>query len=420
MSKLMKCNKHNNSEIMIKFQTFIRVIITILVCNLYNIAFADHILLRNGKSLEVHNIEVSENYIFYNDINKDAPIKKLNRGEVYAVKIGDNDIVQLQNNSTHSIYNIPIKNDKTTAKISEDNERLKFQYTSSDYTSTKKEKKKAARSVILFYGLTDDSVISTEDIEVSFESGWFRERTWYNLNSEKRNNVWAFSTQVKIIITNKTDQPIYIDLTRSYRNGNLAGYRSFYDGTQTTSSTGSAYNIGFGIRPILLGSTEYNGNTLTKGQLPIITIPPKARINLPPYQVLTPNNEVYDRFDSFSSMNGKEIASSFSDLNVYGKKIFEEDSSPVNVYYSFTYSKHQDFKETNTFDFKFFAKQAIGIPPLVQYMSGVTGRDPLKEIRDIDNKTIIGSINIEEISPTSIKGSYYSKFEQLCLIWGSW
>lgn len=57
---------------------------------------ADIIITKEGKTIEVHNIEISTNWIFYtNESSANAPIQKMSKADVFAVKIGNSDLIQV-------------------------------------------------------------------------------------------------------------------------------------------------------------------------------------------------------------------------------------------------------------------------------------------------------------------------------------
>jgi len=227
-----------------------------------------------------------------------------------------------------------------------------------NYKPKKKPSTKPAKYTLVKYGITKNSVLSNEDIEVSID--------WEDIHN---------CCPYVIYIKNKTDKTIYIDLgNTSYVNKNGKSYIYYDNSEQTTVSHGSAsgasVNLGsitgaLGIGGIVgtlasgvnVGGGNRSGASTTYINQRVLVIPPYAR------KALETHRDIYiSRRETKILSHGENFALG----NVFGIvsrnciKEFDEISSPMNRKYVITYSTQENFLTYSTLKFEVYAQQAFG------------------------------------------------------------
>lgn len=377
------------------------VAVTAMVCH------ADLIITKSGQTITAYNIEVGPKSIFYTtEANPDSQLQKINNDEVFGYKIGDGEMQTPGSNATPAPAPAAqdpapaIQSDYTVATANANNAALKAKYTAGQY-SIKKAKKtdKVAKAAMIFYKLTDNSVISTPEIEVNFELGRIYDKAWARgidiaySKDRRRYLIGASDCQLKIDIKNKTDKPIYLDLAETIVNNDLHGYRAYYDGSQTVEGGGTSGSVGIGLFGIGFGSGASNNSSVMKGQPNVMLIAPKATVTLPFYGEYSDfDNKVIYYYDRVGFDKPSTLALKYS-MNVGDEIQYTEEDSPTKISYTLTYSDTSSMEHKKTVGFTFYVCQANGLKNLFNPMALTPqAYDELKNIENFDENTIVGAI----------------------------
>lgn len=357
---------------------------------------ADSIVKKNGEVIQCSNVEVTDKYVLYTK-EGDTSLYKISTEEVFGVQIGDNPMVSLSELKSDKGSNNQKERDDVRDKVddnlpkyvepmpSADNKRLIELY--NNQTISRKDKKpngKITQWFLALWNITNNSILADENVEIAFE----REVGKYNDNELH----WPVFYKVKI--TNKTQQPIYVDLANSFKvkyNGEAVAY--FTNSTYSTSSgksSGASMNLGaitgaIGIGGVIgtlasgisVGGGKSGESQITTTEQQVLVIPAYASAYLPGTKELS-GNKIEELQDSFSFVNqdrGKtwayeelknlkeNLPGNAIDLNIrqWESTEFNYEQSPKRIKRIVTYSTQQDFATYTSL-------------PVELYLSAVFGR----------------------------------------------
>lgn len=224
-----------------------------------------------------------------------------------------------------------------------------------------------AKEVSFKFGVTKESVMSNDDLEISIEYVHPR---------------WC--CQYGIALRNKTGKIIYVDLGNSFKVETDGKYLAYYNGTEQTTVTHgseSGASIGLGSVADVLGiggavGTIANGvnvgggsnrsTSTTYTDQRILAIPPHGKTFLTEHKsVVTKHAGVFSsaefkdisHYEKFSLMNSSMKR---GDISKGETKIYDESNTPCRLKYLITYSKEQHFSQYSTICFEMFVQQAYG------------------------------------------------------------
>lgn len=282
-------------------------------------AVADVIVMADGTTMQVHNVEPASKWIYYTESSDaDAPIKKVAIEKVFAYKIGDGQMTtvaasaaptpaQPQPVQESAAQNGPRKLDPAPAA---DNASLIGAYNTPELRLRKpkkeSDKEKFCTDFITLWGIGSESVISDENVNISFQP-----------DIKKANGIYYPYYKVKV--TNKTDSPVYIDLANSFKldaNGSAEPYftNSVYSESNTKSG-GMGLNLGavagaLGIGGVAgtlaggmsVGSGSANTATVTSQEQRFLMIPPRAAVYMPPVK-FSDGSKILEQYDVYFLRN---------------------------------------------------------------------------------------------------------------------
>lgn len=286
---------------------------------------ADMIVLTDGTTMQVHNVEVSSKWIFYTETDgEDADIKKISIDRVFGYKIGDNPMTPVDGKTDiPQAVSKSSSNDEKTGKLTpvpaSNNDALIAAYnTHPSLTRVGKDPQpdKHTNLFLSLWGIEDGSVLSDDNVEIGFEKV-------YDKNDKNHKIIGN-----RIMVFNKTDDPIYIDLSSCYKIMNGGYSVPYYTNSVfkegSGNSSGASMNMGgvagaLGIGGALgslasgltLGGGSSQSSEISTVEQRIITIPPHSRATLP--------GEKYS--------NGKEIIELYEPFYFHNKKWRETDMS---------------------------------------------------------------------------------------------
>lgn len=377
------------------------VILFFIVLEIY--AESGIIITKDGHQLKVFNIELGPKSIYYTeDDSFEAPLKRIDNEEVFGYKIGDGEMMTIQSSQNSHSDNSINNTGRIVTKGDENNERLKSKYSSGNYSWENKKEGKEAKGAFVFYKLTENSVISSNDLEIEFEIGLTSENEWVPYHKYISERQWVKSAsllELKIYLINKTEQPLYIDLSKTIRNGEIpGGYRVFYDGTQTIQGGGTSNSIGIPLLGLGIGASNSSSSTIIKNQPNILILPPKSKLVLPPYSEFNDyDKKIYNHYDALGHKKRNDKLSSPGRLkNIKENEIisFDESDSPSFISYEIVYSENETFESSKAIDFQLYIAEAIGLKQIFNIWSGKF-EDRIDKIQNMDDKTFVGSVKLK-------------------------
>ncbi len=358
-------------------------------------AFSQDILIKKtGDELEVKVLKISSEEIEYKKwSNPDGPSYIVSKGEVFMIKYknGNKDIFndtpsQLSaESSSTEVINEPIK-----AAPTADNASLIERYNEIEnglfeaMKTKRKGKEKKAYSWYGTLGVTMSSILSSEDIQVTFVTdkkslidhpydydgrvvtGWYSDENIY------------FQKKFYIEILNKTSKNIYIDKANTFRIEPDGSYYVYYNSQQTTVNQGSGTGAGLNLGAVT-GALGISGvaNTLASGvnvgkgkESSVSTVYTDQRIIvIPPHgkAVLSEDTPIGIKEDGWAVGKYKIIAFSEdfrnTDMPVLKSgeyRIYSEQDTPATKRYILNYSYDPEFKSDKQLEFALYIKEAIG------------------------------------------------------------
>lgn len=307
----------------------------------------DIIMMRDGteimsKALKVSNLEIE----YKKWSNLEGPTYSISRDQVFMIKYqnGEKDIFDLKeiNISTdEKTFNTEITPD-------DNNSRLIYRINSMpENADGKKERKTKAKIVAAFMGITEESLLSSDDFEILFD------REFIELGMMKGQTVY------NIKFKNKTDKIIYVDKANCFIIDNENRATQFYSPNEVTTtmgrdvgagialgSIGALLNIKGPVRTIVDGISLNGGfsefTSVTEIDQQILTIPPKASVYL---------------------IKGLKIPLFFVEkglLKMGECKSFSYSESPMKWRYFFTYSFNKYCDDTRQIDIKAYCNFLYG------------------------------------------------------------
>lgn len=377
---------------------------SILALSLFSSLFSAHadiIVLKDGTSITAYNIEKGEGSVYYTlSSDKEAALKKLPLSDVFALKIGDGAMQVIGTENTQSTSNNNLPEDKQSdIVIAPNNQSLIKQYNDISYTFNEKEKDKEAKSVIAIWGISPTSVLSTEEVELRFESGLWDQNKWIPVTelAKKKNMCWVNNLEVRIFIHNKTQTNLYIDLSQTVRSSRSIGYRQFYDGSVVSHGNSSSSAVGVGLGVIGIGTSSGTSQKLTESQPSTLMILPDSELELPRENYISDyDKKIYERYERLSNLKGiTPFASRIGTIKQYQSVFYDYNDSPDKITYSLAFSNSPDFTSCKRLNFSFYIRQLIGLPKLWNAWKG-TFEDDLRKISPLNNTSIMGSYKLEE------------------------
>lgn len=286
------------------------------------VAMADVIVMHDGTTMQVHNIDVASKWLYYTDTpDDDAETRRISVDRVFGYKIGDGAM------TTIGTTPAPAPEAQTSQAATSDGPRFVEPQPASDnaaliasynnhptleYLDKKPQPDKLTHYFISLWGIEDNSILSDDNVEIGFEKVY--------LDGDKDRSVIGHYIKVR----NKTAKPLYIDLASCYKIMN-GGYsvpyftNSVYN-EGTSGTVGGSLNLGavagaLGVGGALgtlasgvnVGKSSTQSTGITTAEQQILTVPPMGSVALPGTKV----------------SNGKKILECYEPIYFYNPDLSE-------------------------------------------------------------------------------------------------
>lgn len=324
----------------------------------------DRVITKDGDVFEAYRIDVGSNYIYYTEEDKeDAVVQKISKSDVLMIKKKDGTKINVteyepnaQKSQTTQTDNgqqsiVQVKYDDLSPEAKAANDALIAKYNAPFEIFMKEKCKKhigktKAYNAFAIYGVTRNSVISNEDLEIRFILG--------NFDHRKKNNIkWVeekgwLNHGIMVNVRNKTNKTIYVDLGNSFYVS-LGQAQCYYvpSSSSTTHGASNGGNVNLGAvtgalgiggvagtlaNGISVGGGSSNSTTNTTYSQRVMAIPPMSSLNLPPQYMY--GNEAKTLAKGFS-LN----SSSYYGLSPYVHFLKESDDGPLFFGDKYEYSE---------------------------------------------------------------------------------
>ena len=266
-----------------------KLVLSLLSLAAMNVAAQDVVVKKDGSTILAKVLEVNQDNIRYKKFsNPDGPTYTIGLSDVMAVNYenGEKDTFNVAQTSSAPAEDTSAQK-VIERKPASDNQQLIAKYNKPIVLNEKKKSNKLADKYILVFGMSENSVLSNEDIEVtyrkscgSFPDNEYIERITYCIN-----------------IRNKTNRTIYIDKAHCFRIPSSGTALSYFSTEQVsvTKSSGSGTSVGLGgiasavgiggavgsiASGISVGSGSSGSVSSTYSDDRILAIPPSGNINM--------------------------------------------------------------------------------------------------------------------------------------------
>lgn len=374
--------------------------------------YADVIVLNDGSSLQVHNVEAATKWVYYTDSADSDDVKRIAIDKVFAYKIGDGQmtVVGSQDKAAETAAAPAPQEAATDAprqvepRPAADNATLIAAYNNVaplKYKGKEPDYGKNSDYFLSLWGIEENSVLSDDNVEIGFEKVY--------MDNDKNHSVLG----TRIRVRNKTAKPVYIDLASCYRimNGGYAvpyftnsvyneGQGSSKGGSMNLGAVAGALGVG-GVVGTLAGGINVGGSNshsanISTAEQQILNVPPFSSVTLPGMKV-TDGANIHECLEPFHLCNEKAFQSSLSSIgkNAYivqrtleadqkmqrvpddpnatgeklaicrwGEKSFTPQDSPKHIGRIITYSTSPDFATYTSLPVNLYMRGAFGIKPI--------------------------------------------------------
>ena len=342
----------------------------------------DVIVKRDGSTIISKVLEVNQADIKYKKFsNQQGPTYTINKSEVMAINYESGDKDTFEETSP-----LPAKQEEDDkpqiieAQPAADNAEIISRYNQTyEHGEGIKDKDKQAKEGICILGVGENSVLSTEDVEIQFRQEPYEYGLTTMGGKPCYNILWRFFVQVH----NKTNNIIYVDLGNTFRVMKNGESKSYYDTSEITinKGTGSGASVNLGAiagasgiggavdtlaNGMNVGSGKMSSTSKTYAKQRILAIPPKGSMPIEKYRRVMVKNGGALGSDKFTLVSeGEELIYGFADQEMpkimQGEKyIYKEEESPYHAIYTITYSKYSDFKNACILKASVYMRELIG------------------------------------------------------------
>ncbi len=371
------------------------MMLMLLCC--FSIKADDVIVMRNGDVVNAKVTEITQDEIKYKKASRpDGPLYTVNKSDVLAINYEDGeketfeDYAPAANEEPLGVTYL--KPENLSPEIAQLNAQA-IQKINREIPTTCKEKEigKKSKWPLCRFLVDENSILLNEDIEITLSTG----QRWRN----SKKDIGEFekchpriSPALAVTVTNKSNGTIYLDLGNTFfiRQGKSTCYYVPSVTTSTSSNTtggsinlgsvAGALGVGGSAKALANGVNVGGSNTSTTGTTffsqRVIAIPAHTSYDLSAeyvwmdevetgqyplikgmYYKIGGNNGYYKNgYALFNFLEGSESEPIMNEETIK----FSSQNSPFKLGYSITYSKTEDFKSSNTFDFSLYLGELVG------------------------------------------------------------
>lgn len=414
-----------------------QVVLTLLSLAAINVAAQDVVVKKDGSTILAKVLEVNQDNIKYKKFsNPNGPTYTIGLSDVLAVNYENGEKEDYSNSSD---TNANSREPKEIAKNASANNAELLHLYAKDYhlNPSYKIKDKESLCGIAFLSFTNTSIISNDEIEISLERDQTQhpDKTIWGLSKSNPGQTSSPLFRYDIVLKNKTNHIIYIDLANCFRTTNLGVSYCYYSSdiiTENKENTGGvSFNLGgitnaAGIGGVVgnlanatnIGKSRSTSLSKTHINQRILQIPPKGRAYLSKFEYVTEKESTSLTYGKYELLNqGEEFYfSSNCDLILYHQaanslkldciklattlgpvkmgeeKEFNTDNSPYIVNYHLVYSTKEDFSTYSVLSPTLFIHKIIGLSKLLNLREWCN-EDAIKRVVDnFGDYTIVGPI----------------------------
>jgi hypothetical protein len=330
----------------------------------------DVIVKRDGSTILTKVLEVNQTDIKYKKFsNQQGPTYTINKSEVMAINYESGDKDTFEDAPQPVKQEADGKPQIIEAQPAADNAEIISRYNQTyEHGEAIKDKDKQAKAGLCFLGVSEKSVLSTEDIVVEFRQEPYN--IWYGVRYDLLNRFF-------VQLYNKTDHIVYVDLGATFRVMADGTSYTYFDNSRTTISNGTgsgagvnlgavagAVGIGGALGTLANGISVGGGKSTTVSKVyekqRIVAIPPHGRYPIEKYEevfIKSSKSEVVSEGELLRWDFSKEHAPAISHGGIL---VYEEAQSPYRADYTITYSNTPNFETAYILKSSVYMRELIG------------------------------------------------------------
>lgn len=354
----------------------------------------DVIVKKDGSTILSKVLEIKTADIKYKKFsNISGPTYTIDKSDILSINYENGETETFTSTTANQNITPNTSNSYTSNEIKKnpasDNEEL-IKYYRTNITQKGKCSNKNAPYLTAFLGVTSYSVLSNDDIEISFSG------PPEGVNSIlQKGHSWLWA-EFDIYMKNKSDRTIYIDKGNCFRVINNEPY-CYYDATeQTTIGRSGERGVSVGLGSIAgavgvggvvgqlangvsVGGASSRSSSTTYVTQRVIAIPPHSSKKLcenKQIEISRNYSKTIDPNEHFYTYNhGNRTDGSWWSWDTYASQFglfkgdvklgqvisYDEDNTPYKRIYTITYSKEENFQSFSTICFSLYLQQVIGI-----------------------------------------------------------
>lgn len=339
----------------------------------------DVIVKKDGNTVLAKVTKVSENEVEYRKYNSSSErVYTISTSEIMVINYedGDRDVFESSNQPEAKSNQEP---SLIKVAVSPNNSDCVAFYNNQHFYVTKSARSKAATFGLFMMGVKKESVLSNDDLEVFFIG--------VGGNADWMKPGIAADQDFVVMVQNKTNSPIYIDLGNTFSVEDRGTYRVYFDTSTTTISNGKSNGVGVSLGGIanavgiggtlgmLAGSVAVSGQnskmtTTTYAKSRVLVIPPRGIGALSDFEyndnvILSSGESVMPPYTEVSRNPWENLHkhSRFPKgfVNANQIRVFDEATTPYSRDYTITYSRQEDFAAYSVVDFGVYLKEVVGV-----------------------------------------------------------
>lgn len=372
-----------------------------MACVFSTIKAQDVLITQDGELLNVYELEISSNAVFYKTENKtDAPIQRIDKGKILMIKLKDGTKYKFDNNdkTVDTEDQTKASMPATSGMAAEANRQRIEQYNIMLPEFKGKPKDKEAKRLFCAMGYGADSQLIDDNVEISTECGIWEPNSGKvrNINtlmtSPSLAYIWkpgdrTYNPVFVVKIKNKSDKTIYIDLGNSFfiRDDNTTAY---YIPSSISNSAGSSSGAGVNLGAVTdalgiggtlgtlaggvnVGSEKQNSSVSTVYSQRVVAIPPMSTKTLSPQPLFLRDGQhgpnVFVEETSFLPNRNLffvpriDLKNAQKEYIKIGETVtYNEQESPLKFGTYITYSFSENMADTKKINVNYFLKSVTG------------------------------------------------------------
>ena len=341
---------------------FITLIVSL--CAMQSIIAQETLITTDGDVMTVYIDDIGSSTIYYKTVDSaNSQLQRIDKSKVYMIKRADGTKYDLSDTQTPaqqaSTPSQPINKELSEEAKQRNKELINALNKAASLPEPVKRKDKSAYYVYATLGVDENSVISNDDIELSYETAVEYNAGWDHI---------GYNTYITITITNKTNKTVFIDQANTFlvSNGESSPYYIPAAYSSSTSKTGDA-NAGTFAGAMGIHDYQTNISTSTVYSQRVVSIPPMSQKRLDSKSMFPTRSHlccpgVYLTWFKCGKTYKGDLSFYFGENKMkLGETFsFSKDNSPLKFKCFVTYSFNEDCEVTNSVSLNLFMNKVIG------------------------------------------------------------